>query len=91
MKASEDYLGLFTFCLRVTVGPPGCHTPSVRSARGLGAAGIAVAVGFYLIVVAVLAGLWRIAAEANGRPCNSSRLTRSKYLTIADSGWVSVV
>lgn len=53
--------------------------------------GLVVAVGFYLIVVAVLAGLWRVAAGANGgEVAGYSALALTWYIATSEAATVSL-
>jgi ABC-2 type transport system permease protein len=53
--------------------------------------GVVVAVGFYLIVVAVLAGLWRVAADANGGAiAGYSALALTWYIATSAAATVSL-
>jgi ABC-2 type transport system permease protein len=53
--------------------------------------GVIVAVGFYLIVVAVLAGLWRVAAGANdGAIAGYSALALTWYIATSEAATVSL-
>jgi ABC-2 type transport system permease protein len=53
--------------------------------------GLVVAVGFYLVVVAVLAGLWRVAAGANGgEVAGYSALALTWYIATSEAATVSL-
>jgi ABC-2 type transport system permease protein len=53
--------------------------------------GLAVAIGFYLIVVAVLSGLWRVAAGANGgEVAGYSALALTWYIATSEAAIVSL-
>lgn len=53
--------------------------------------GLAVAIGFYVIVVAVLAGLWRVAAGANGGAvAGYSAVALTWYIATSEAATVSL-
>jgi ABC-2 type transport system permease protein len=53
--------------------------------------GLAVAIGFYVIVVAVLAGLWRVAADGNGGTiAGYSAVALTWYIATSEAATVSL-